>query len=64
MEEKKRGEKEKERERGGGKETGGGQVPPFKRECEEYAQEAFLVNAGEELSCQDTKGRPVHMPEY
>ena len=51
---------EKERQ----KETRGGQVPPFKGEHSECAQEVLLVAAAEDVSCPDLKGRSVQMPEY
>lgn len=37
---------------------------PFKRERSEQARVVLLVAAVEGISCQNSKGRPVQMPEY
>lgn len=52
---------EKQRERGTGE--GGSGQGPFKRECNECAQEMLLVVSAEDVSCQNPKGRPVQLPE-
>lgn len=36
----------------------------FKEEHSEGAEEVLLVARAEDISCKNSKGRPVQMPEY